>query len=154
VADLVETLAAEGGKDLVQALVAGLVQLAGKVPALWRHVGRDAEEGMAKELERTVATLNAPSTNREQVVLEAQIEWKIWLRRLLTDHPDARSELEDLLSELRRETPTVVGQTQNITGNHAPAYGVMNGNIINHYHDGGRRLPDAPEHGTEPDESP
>lgn len=152
-ADLVETLATEGGKDLVQALVAGLVHAAGKIPALWRHAGRDTEERMAKELERTVATLSAPGANREQAVYVAQIEWKTWLRGLLADYPEVRPELEDLLSELRRETPTIVGQTQNIIGINAPAFGVMEGNIINHFHDGGRRLPEAPDHGAEPDAS-
>lgn len=153
-ADLIETLATEGGKDLVQALVGGLVRLAGKVPALWRHADRNAEERMAKELERTVATLNAPGPNHEQVVHDAQIEWKTWLRSLLADHPQVQPELEEVLSELRRETPTIVGQTQFIIGDHAPTFGVMNGNIINRCHDGGRRLRDAPDHSAEPETAP
>jgi hypothetical protein len=153
VPDLIDTLAAEGGKDLVQALVTGLVHLAGKIPALWRHAGRGAEERMAKALESTSAELNAAGPNRERAMRDAQIAWKTRLEELLVNHPEVRPELEDLLRQLRRETPTLVEQTQNIIGNHAPAYGVMNGNIVNHYHDGGRRLPDPPQEGAEPEAS-
>src|SRR6185437_13528478 len=154
VPDLVETLAAEGGKDLVQALVAGLVHLAGKIPALWRHAGRDAEKQMAEELELAAAKLSATGPDHDYAVMKSQLEWETRLRDLLRRYPQVKPELEDVLSELRQGLPAAVRQSQNIIGNNAPAYGVMNGNIINHYHDGGRRLPDPPQEGAEPDKLP
>src|SRR4051794_204485 len=98
--DVIETLASEGGKELVKALAAGLVGLVKKVPALWRRSGRDAEERMATELERSAAELAAAGEAGLVVAqVRAEAVWETRLRDLLATDPEAQPELERILNE-------------------------------------------------------
>jgi hypothetical protein len=134
--DVIETLASEGGKELVKALAAGLVEVVKKVvPALWRHSGKDAEDRMADEVERSAADLATVDADPDPAIrTRAEIIWETRLRDLLAAYPGARQELTDILAQLAREGRDVPPAQQNITANapNAIAQGAMYGNVINY----------------------
>lgn len=104
--DPLATLETEISKEIVKALVGGLVGLVKKVPALFRRSGKAKEELVAAEVERSEAQLAAAAAEgleRERIRQEAT--WEVLLRELLTEHPDAAAELRSLAAEIRRSMP-------------------------------------------------
>jgi hypothetical protein len=133
--DLEATLAVEAAKELVRALVAGLVELAGKIPALWRHAGPGEDDRQAAELARSAAELaSADRAELEAARTRAEITWETHLRSLLASHPETRVELEGIVSEIRQHIPAAPHVVQNITsaGHKSTAQGAMFGNVINY----------------------
>lgn len=135
VPDMIETLATEGGKELVKALANGLVELVKKIPALWRRSGTELEQRMATELRRSADELaEAGRDGAAAALLRAEIIWETRLRDLLAAHPEARYELEALLREIRRQPAgeTTIEQHITASGQNSTAQGVIGGTITNH----------------------
>ncbi|MFI8458084.1 hypothetical protein [Kitasatospora sp. NPDC085464] len=153
--DVFEALAIEGGQQLVRALATGVVDLVRRAPALWRRSGRDAEQRIGAELERSSAEIAAEFAAEGEdgpgrVRARAEVVWETRLRDLLAAHPEALQDVEQFLAELRsQEQFQPQSQTiQNITasGQNAQAQGVIGGNIVNLgvVRDGGARGDGSP----------
>ncbi|WP_043842657.1 hypothetical protein [Amycolatopsis taiwanensis] len=134
--DLIETLASEGGKELVKALAAGFGGLVKKaIPALWRRSGSETEKRMAAELDRSAAELAAASERGDdRALLRVEAMWETRLRDLLAASPAARRELEAILDDLRRQAPPEPKIVQHVVadGSHSTAQGVIGGAINNY----------------------
>lgn len=112
-------------KIIVQAIAAGLVTQVMKIPALFRRQGK--EETVAKEAEDATKELTAASgPDRERVQIGQEAAWKLRIRDLLAEHPDAATELRALKSEIEAALATQPGTTtytQHIGTNSAGAQG-------------------------------
>ncbi|MYT22907.1 hypothetical protein GTW69_21920 [Streptomyces sp. SID7760] len=131
--EVIESLAHEGGTVLVTALATGLVGAARGLPRLWRREG--TEERMAAELERSARELADAQPESHDAGARVAVVWETRLRDLLLSDPAARDELEQLLTEIRREHPRVATTTtQHITASapNSTAQGVIGGSIHNH----------------------
>ena len=131
---IVDNLAFEGGKVLVDALAGGLVSAAKKVAGLWCKDGEAAERRVTAELESGAAQL-ATGQETQAVSMRLAIVWETRLADLLATHPEVREELTALLAHLREQTGTQVHTTiQNVLaeGPRSIAQGVINGDIHNH----------------------
>lgn len=101
--DLGATLAADAAQELVKAIVAGLVEVTKKLPALWRHSGRDRQAMIGAELERSAAEVTAArKANREGVQAWHEGAWEGRFRDLLAEHPETADELREIVAQLRR----------------------------------------------------
>lgn len=129
----IETLAIEGGKELVKALAAGLVASLRKVPTLWRRKGSADEQRIHDELHRSAAELAAFG---EDAGTRARVEdaWRTELHQLLKEHPEAQKELRQILSELRQSIQSDPPIRQSIisSGQGSVAQGVIGGSIHNY----------------------
>src|SRR4051812_44181913 len=104
--------------------MSGLVELARKVPALFRRSGKAEENRAAAELDRSAARLAAADDpERERIRQEAA--WEVLLRGLLEEYPDAAPELRAVAAELRERTaaPEVNVYQQRVDGSGAGAQG-------------------------------
>ncbi|QKW07968.1 hypothetical protein HUT18_17810 [Streptomyces sp. NA04227] len=130
---MIETLAVDGGREFVRALAAGFADLLVRAPALWRRSGPEAEGRMAAELERYAGEL-ADADEDGAAVTRAELVWETRLRDLLAAHPEAQTELAEIIEAIRQERPPVQSVRQNITasGQNSTAQGVIGGNIVNH----------------------
>lgn len=141
--DLIGNLAGEGGRVLVGALAAGLVDAVKKIPTLWRREGTAAEERMEVELHRSAGELAASREgDSDEVRARTAIVWETRLRDLLATHPEAGAELTEILAEIQREhsiQPSAV-QHINASGRQSQAQGVIGGSIYNY----GSPRPDSP----------
>lgn len=95
--DLAGELAVAAAKELVKAIVSGLVQVTRKVPALWRH-SRPRQKAIQAELDRSVTELS-DADEREQARQEGA--WEGRLRDLLAERPELADEVRAITAELR-----------------------------------------------------
>lgn len=127
----IETLAFEGARELVKALAAGLVASLRKIPSLWRRSRNGDEQRIETMLHRSAAELAASEDPGTRDRLED--DWRGELRHLLARHPEAQTELEEILSQLHRtHTEPPVRQNITATGQGAIAQGVIGGSINNY----------------------
>lgn len=136
--DPLTAIEVEVAKEIVKALMGGLVDLVRKVPALFRRSGKVKEELVAAELDRSAAQLAAAGGDglvREQVRQEAA--WEVLLRGLLAEHPDAAPELRAIAAEIQRSAPTVY--QQRVDGGSAGAQGPSASATVHHHYYGDRQ---------------
>ncbi|WP_263170269.1 hypothetical protein [Streptomyces sp. SCSIO ZS0520] len=132
-ADVMALLALEGAREFVRALSAGAAEWLLRIPELWRRSDEPTRERMAAELGRTATELEAAGEDAA-VRIRAEAIWETRLRDLLAAHPEARTEVEGIIEQIRREAPAAPQVRQNIiaSGQNATAQGVVGGSIHNH----------------------
>ncbi|MFG2586530.1 hypothetical protein [Streptomyces malaysiensis] len=102
---------------------------------------RVSHEGQLDHHATLVEWTGDPDQARQLIVAQRQLE----LAQLLTEHPDAESELRRLVEEIQSEFPKG-GKNwvmTNFSRDHGTAYGAMGGNVI-HRH---RGMPSDPPTG-------
>ncbi|MFJ2706432.1 hypothetical protein ACIO3R_24960 [Streptomyces sp. NPDC087428] len=150
--DLIGNLAGEGGRVLVGALAAGLVDAVKKIPTLWRREGTAAEERMEVELHRSAGELAASQEGDSgEVRARTAIVWETRLRDLLATYPEAGAELTEILAEMQREHSIRPSAVQHVTasGRQSQAQGVIGGSIYNY---GSTRLDSPAGHAQDKDD--
>lgn len=142
-------LAVEAAKEVVKALVEGLVETVKKVPGLWRRSGERKRKLLATEIARSISELQAAEGNLPAVRARQEGIWEARLLDLLAEDPAAAAEVRDIVSEIRRHQPEITVAAQNITASaaNANAQGVIFGNIYNHTDASGTDGPDRVEDG-------
>lgn len=99
--DIGGDLAVAAAKELVKAIVTGMVGLAGKIPALWRRSGKTQQEQVASQLARSSSELaDLSGAKLERALIRHEGAWEALVRGLLAERPEARHELRGLV--LRR----------------------------------------------------
>jgi hypothetical protein len=131
--DLGDTLVSDAAQEIVRALVAGFVEVAKKLPRLWRRAGSSKQELITGEIDRSTAMRRSAGDNLPAVQARQESVWEARLGDLLAEYPDAAAELRDILEEIRRHAGQPQAQ-QNITATAtgAVAQGAMFGNVINY----------------------
>ena len=141
--DPVTDLAMAAAKELVKAIVAGLVDLVKKIPTLWRRAGSVKEASIAAEVERSARDLEAADeADQAQARNLQEALWRARFQDLLDEHPESASDIARLLEEFAAKLPFGnTYNTQNVIAkvSGASAYGVLNadggqGNINIHHH--------------------
>ena len=138
--DAVAALAAAGGTAMVGAMVTDAWEAARDGCAqLFARAGTDRRAVIEAQLVDDADTVaHMDEAEREQVRQELAPVWRRRLGRLLEEHPDANTDLENLIVEIQKALPPDQGQhmqTQiNIARENARVFGVMGGDI--HYHEG------------------
>lgn len=144
--DPMTSIEAEIAKEIVKALMGGLVGLVKKVPALFRRSGPAKEELVAAEVDRAeaqLATATGADLQREQIRQEAA--WEVLLRGLLAEHPDAAGELRALKVEIQKSmAPGSTAMTiyqQRVEGCGAGAQGPHSSAHVHHHYAPGNPVP-------------
>jgi hypothetical protein len=125
----------EIAKEIVRALVDGLVGLVKKVPALFRRFGKAKEELVAAEVDRSEAQLADAGEGLERERIRQEATWEVLLRELLTEYPDAAVELRAIAAEIRRSmsgSPEVTLYQQRVEGGSAGAQGPGSSATVHH----------------------
>lgn len=140
---LADTLASDAAQELVNALVNGLIELAKKLPLIWRRSGVHKEGLISAELDRSATALREADPDQlPGVVAREEGNWGGRLRDLLAEYPDSAIELRSLLDEIRLHNTRSPRAVQNINASlGGVSYASMYGNV-NHYE---RRQPDRPD---------
>jgi ABC-type nitrate/sulfonate/bicarbonate transport system substrate-binding protein len=107
VTDVEATLAVEAAKELVKALVAGGVEVAQKVPALWRRL-TGKQQQRREQVEASASEL-AAAGGAELTVARQEAVWQERFTDLLAEHPDVADEVKALVAELRQVVQAVDG---------------------------------------------
>jgi hypothetical protein len=100
--DIGDALASDAAQQIVQALVAGMIEAVKRIPRLWRRSGPSKEEQIEAEIKRTVALLRDPE-NLPAVVSRQEGAWEARLRDLLDEYPETTTELRQILDEIRNQ---------------------------------------------------
>lgn len=128
--DIGGDLAVEAAKELVKAIVTGMVGLAGKIPTLWRHSGKTQQEQVASQLARSSSELTELSGSElERALIRHEGVWEALVRGLLAESPEARHELRELVALIAgqsRDAGQSVSQ-RNVARDHATVYAVLGG---------------------------
>ncbi|WP_413798302.1 hypothetical protein [Streptomyces iranensis] len=137
VPEAITALAGTGAGALVSAMASDAWQTGRNgVIRLFRREGdaqRASLEGRLDHHATLIERAGDPDQARQLIVGQ----WQLELVQLLTEHPDAESELRRLVEEIQSELPRG-GRNwvmTNIARDHGTVYGAMGGNVI-HYHQG------------------
>lgn len=107
---------ATAAQELVKLLVSGVGEAAKKVPRLWQRSGEAKERVMAEELEHS-ATALSQAQDLQQEQANQQGVWAGHLRVLLAEHPEAKTELDAMVADLRSATTSAGSSNVDIRGN-------------------------------------
>lgn len=100
--DLPGTIEAEIAKELVKALLGGLIGLAKKVPAVFARLGKAKQDQRLAQIEATATELAAvEGSERERLATRQEAVWEERFTDLVAEHPEAAADLRDLLAHLR-----------------------------------------------------
>ena len=132
--DLGDTLISDAAQAIVKSLIGGIVEVAKKLPRLWRRAGGSSQELIEDEIDRSATALQGAGDALPTVKARLEGVWEARLRDLLAEYPDAAIELRALLEELRSQAGRHPHAQQNITATApgAVAQGAMFGNVINY----------------------
>lgn len=131
--DLGDTLASDVAQEIVRALVAGLVEVAKKVPTMWRRSGRRKQDMIRVEIRESAGALQAAGADLAAAQVRQAGVWEGRLRDLLAETPEAAEELQSLRDEIRRILQQVPYVVQNVTASAGGmAQGAIFGNVINY----------------------
>jgi outer membrane protein assembly factor BamB len=99
--DVGNALVAEAGREVVRALRTHPAEVERLVPGLWVRVSSRRAELTWEELRRSHADLTAASRDGEAMIIRQEAAWESRLRDLLAEHPEAASDLHQVLVQLR-----------------------------------------------------
>jgi hypothetical protein len=126
---LSSTVVTTAAAEVVKALVAGLTEVAKKIPNLWRGASDRKRKLIDEQVARSIAELQRPGADLPTVRAKQLGLWEGLLWELVGENPDAVTELNALITEIRQDAPgTHIEQPITASGQGSMAVGTMFGN--------------------------